>query len=141
MPMPEKTRGRDVDGKNRARAPAGGAQHTFCSEYHYDMEKVRGLVKALVGQAGTAHNASVRFRRRMPEQAASTRQPARRTGESGRCMGAGERITRGILIGGALGAFSHLFGFTENMFMAVGIGGIAGVLAALTRILLDTRRK
>ncbi len=56
-------------------------------------------------------------------------------------MGAGERITRGILIGGALGAFSHLFGFTENMFMAVGIGGIAGVLAALTRILLDTRRK
>ena len=56
-------------------------------------------------------------------------------------MGISERVTRGILIGGALGAFSHLFGITENLFMAVGIGGIAGVLAGLTRLFLDTRRK
>lgn len=52
-----------------------------------------------------------------------------------------ERITRGILIGGALGAFSHIFGVTENMFMAVGIGAIAGFLAGLTRALLERRNK
>ena len=56
-------------------------------------------------------------------------------------MGVSERITRGILIGGALGAFSHLFGFTENMFMAVGIGGLAGLLAGLTRAFIDTKKK
>ena len=56
-------------------------------------------------------------------------------------MGAGERIARGILIGGALGAFSHIFGFTENMFMAVGIGAVAGFLAGLTRFFVDNKRK
>ena len=56
-------------------------------------------------------------------------------------MGVSERITRGILIGGALGAFSHIFGVTENLFMAVGIGGIAGFLAGLTRAMLEKRKK
>lgn len=60
---------------------------------------------------------------------------------SGRCMGVSERVTRGILIGGALGAFSHIFGVTENLFMAVGIGAIAGCLAGLTRALVDKKRK
>ena len=60
---------------------------------------------------------------------------------SGRCMGVSERVTRGILIGGALGAFSNLFGVTENMFIAVGIGAIAGFLAGLTRAFLENRRK
>ena len=59
----------------------------------------------------------------------------------GRCMGVSERVTRGILIGGALGAFSHIFGVTENLFMAVGIGAIAGCLAGLTRALVDKKRK
>ena len=55
-------------------------------------------------------------------------------------MEIGERITRGILIGGALGAFSHIFGFTGNLFMAIGIGGVAGFLAGLTRGLLEKRK-
>ena len=58
-----------------------------------------------------------------------------------RRMGVSERVTRGILIGGALGAFSHIFGVTENLFMAVGIGAIAGCLAGLTRALVDRKRK
>ena len=56
-------------------------------------------------------------------------------------MGISERVTRGILIGGALGAFSHIFGVTENLFMAVGIGAIAGFLAGLTRAFMDKKRK
>ena len=55
-------------------------------------------------------------------------------------MGPGDRITRGILIGGALGAFSNLLGYTESMFMAVGIGAVAGFFAGLTRIYLEKRR-
>ncbi len=56
-------------------------------------------------------------------------------------MGAGDRITRGILIGGALGAFSALFGISESMFIATGIGAAAGFLAGLTRVWLDRRKK
>ena len=56
-------------------------------------------------------------------------------------MGVSERVTRGILIGGALGAFSHIFGISENLFMAVGIGAIAGCLAGLTRAFVEKRRK
>ena len=52
-----------------------------------------------------------------------------------------ERIARGILIGGALGAFSNLFGFTESLSVAIAIGAFAGVLAGLTRILIDRKRK
>ena len=35
-----------------------------------------------------------------------------------------DRITRGILIGGSLGAFSAIFGFTESMFLSIGVGMI-----------------
>lgn len=56
-------------------------------------------------------------------------------------MGSAERITRGILIGGALGAFGYLFGYAQSMFMAVGVGAIAGFLAGLTHSVLDKRRK
>lgn len=56
-------------------------------------------------------------------------------------MGAADRITRGILIGGALGAFAAIFGYTENMFIAVGMGAAAGFLAGLTHAALDKRRK
>lgn len=52
-----------------------------------------------------------------------------------------DRITRGILIGGALGAFSNIFGYTENMFIAVGLGAFAGLLAGVTHAWLDKRRK
>jgi hypothetical protein len=55
-------------------------------------------------------------------------------------MQATERIARGILIGGALGAFSVVFGYMDNMFMAVGMGAGVGFLAGLTRALLDKRR-
>lgn len=56
-------------------------------------------------------------------------------------MGIVERITRGILIGGALGAFSQIFGLSENLFLAVGIGAAAGFLAGLTRAFFDKKRK
>jgi hypothetical protein len=56
-------------------------------------------------------------------------------------MDVGDRITRGILIGGALGAFSRIFAISENMFMAVGIGALAGLLAGLTRAFFDAKRR
>lgn len=56
-------------------------------------------------------------------------------------MGPGDRLVRGILIGGALGAFSAIFGLTENMFIAVGMGAAAGFLAGLTHAMLDKKRK
>ncbi len=55
-------------------------------------------------------------------------------------MGA-TRITRGILIGGSLGAFSALMGVSDSMFMAVGVGMIAGLLAGLTMQKLDNKRR
>ncbi len=55
-------------------------------------------------------------------------------------MGA-SRITRGILIGGSLGAFSALMGVSESMFMAVGVGMMAGFLAGLTMQWLDKKRR
>lgn len=55
-------------------------------------------------------------------------------------MSSGDRITRGILIGGALGAFAHFFGYSESLFIAVGVGAIAGFLAGLTHAFLDKRR-
>ncbi len=56
-------------------------------------------------------------------------------------MGAGDRITRGILIGGALGAFSYLLGYSGSMFFAVGIGAVAGFLAGMTHAAFDKKRK
>ena len=55
-------------------------------------------------------------------------------------MGA-SRVARGILVGGSLGAFGAIFGFSENMFMAIGFGMIAGCLAGLTLTWLEKRRK
>lgn len=55
-------------------------------------------------------------------------------------MSSGDRITRGILIGGALGAFGYFFGYSESLFIAVGVGAIAGFLAGLTHAYLDKRR-
>lgn len=52
-----------------------------------------------------------------------------------------DRITRGILIGGAVGAFSVIFGFTSSMFISVGIGMAAGFLAGLTRAIADRKNK
>jgi uncharacterized membrane protein len=52
-----------------------------------------------------------------------------------------DRITRGILIGGAMGAFSALFGISDNMFIAVGVGMVAGFFAGLTLMHLDKNRK
>lgn len=56
-------------------------------------------------------------------------------------MNSADRITRGILIGGALGAFSALIGYSESMFFAVGIGAVAGFFAGLTHAALDNKRK
>lgn len=41
-------------------------------------------------------------------------------------------IVRGILIGGSLGVFAALFGLTDNMPRALGMGMIAGALAGYT---------
>ena len=51
-----------------------------------------------------------------------------------------DRISRGILLGGAFGAFSAIFGLSDSMFMAVGIGMFAGLLAGLTLARLDKKR-
>jgi len=56
-------------------------------------------------------------------------------------MSSGDRIVRGILIGGAVGAFSAILGLTENMFVAVGLGAVAGSLAGITHAVLDKKRK
>lgn len=56
-------------------------------------------------------------------------------------MGAADRIVRGILIGGALGAFAAIFGYSDSMFFAIGIGAMAGFLAGLTRVAFDNKRK
>jgi len=41
-------------------------------------------------------------------------------------------ITRGILVGGALGVFSALLDITRNIFWGCGLGMAAGFLAGLT---------
>ena len=41
-------------------------------------------------------------------------------------------IVRGILIGGAVGAFGAMLGFSRSMFWGTGVGMIAGFLAGLT---------
>ena len=56
-------------------------------------------------------------------------------------MGSADRIVRGILIGGALGAFASILGYTDSMFYAVGIGAVAGFLAGLTRAAFDGRKE
>ena len=56
-------------------------------------------------------------------------------------MSTGDRIVRGILIGGAIGAFSAIFGLTENMFVSIGLGAVAGLFAGLTHAVLDKKRK
>ncbi|MDR1946292.1 MAG: hypothetical protein LBQ51_03905 [Desulfovibrio sp.] len=56
-------------------------------------------------------------------------------------MNISDRISRGILTGGAVGALSAVFGFSDNMFMAVGIGAVAGLAAGLTHGILDRKRK
>lgn len=45
---------------------------------------------------------------------------------------AGDYITRGILIGGAVGAFGAMFGFSRSIFWGTGVGMIAGFLAGIT---------
>ena len=52
-----------------------------------------------------------------------------------------DRITRGILIGGSLGAFSAIFGFTESMFLSIGVGMIGGLFAGVTMASIDRRKK
>ena len=52
-----------------------------------------------------------------------------------------DRITRGILIGGSLGAFSAIFGFTESMFLAIGVGMIGGLFAGITISSIERRKK
>ncbi len=52
-----------------------------------------------------------------------------------------DRISRGILIGGALGAFAHIFGLSQNMFMSIGFGMIAGFFAGLTMSWRDKKNK
>ena len=47
-------------------------------------------------------------------------------------LDASDYLARGILSGGALGVFSHLLGFTPNMFWSCGLGMFAGFLAGIT---------
>ncbi len=51
-----------------------------------------------------------------------------------------DRISRGILIGGALGAFAAIFGLSESMFMSIGFGMIAGFFAGLTLTWKERKR-
>ena len=52
-----------------------------------------------------------------------------------------DRIVRGILLGGSLGAICALTDIAPNMIIAVGVGAVAGFLAGLTRVLVDRRKK
>lgn len=56
-------------------------------------------------------------------------------------MDSSDRVVRGILIGGALGAFSNIFGFNDSMFIAIGVGATAGFFAGLTMAFRDRRNK
>jgi hypothetical protein len=56
-------------------------------------------------------------------------------------MSGADRVARGILIGGAVGVFSVVLGFTESLFASLGVGMIMGALAGLTRSRLDRRPK
>jgi ABC-type uncharacterized transport system permease subunit len=56
-------------------------------------------------------------------------------------MNISDRISRGILIGGAVGALSAVFGYTDSLFMATGFGAVAGLAAGLTHGILDRKRK
>ncbi len=47
-------------------------------------------------------------------------------------LNAGDYIARGILIGGALGVFGYLLGFTPNLRYSIGLGMIAGFAAGVT---------
>lgn len=50
-------------------------------------------------------------------------------------------ITRGILIGGSLGALAVSFQMIEmSMFMGIGAGIVAGFLAGLTRTIINHLR-
>lgn len=51
-------------------------------------------------------------------------------------------ITRGILIGGSLGALATAFGIISTPYFAsIGFGMIGGLFAGITRVLLNSRRK
>lgn len=51
-------------------------------------------------------------------------------------------ITRGILIGGSLGALATAAGITATpYFISIGFGMIAGALAGFTRTFLNSRKK
>lgn len=50
-------------------------------------------------------------------------------------------IIRGILIGGSLGVFLALAGFSDSMPRAFGVGMIGGALAGLTMKLRQRKRK
>jgi hypothetical protein len=50
-------------------------------------------------------------------------------------------ITRGILIGGALGVFAALSGLSSSLFWSCGLGMISGFLAGLTLAGRAGRRK
>lgn len=51
-----------------------------------------------------------------------------------------DRIVRGILLGGSLGALCALAEIAPSMLIAVGVGAVAGFLAGLTRVLVDRRK-
>jgi len=50
-------------------------------------------------------------------------------------------ISRGILIGGSIGAFCVIMGLTTNYFFSIGYGMLAGFFAGITRYLLKRRRE
>ncbi|MDR2161799.1 MAG: hypothetical protein LBO77_06655 [Desulfovibrio sp.] len=54
-------------------------------------------------------------------------------------MSGADRIVRGIMIGGAVGAFGVIFGLTESLLLSVGAGMVMGALAGWTRARMDRR--
>ncbi len=56
-------------------------------------------------------------------------------------LNAGDYLARGILIGGAVGAFGALFGFGRGLFYNIGLGMIGGFLAGLTMAVRMNKRK
>jgi mannitol-specific phosphotransferase system IIBC component len=83
----------------------------------------------IVGIAGIAGQPQIRMDRFMTRI------------HEGEYMIGADRLTRGILIGGSLGAFSVIFGYNESMFLSIGVGMIAGALAGITMAYIDKRKK
>lgn len=58
-----------------------------------------------------------------------------------RNLSSADYVVRGIMIGGAVGVFGALLGFSRSLFWGAGIGMIAGCFAGITMYKRMQKRK